>query len=229
MPPKTLKATVKEVRDDTDSVYTVIVEPEKKVAFEPGQFFFIYAQKDGQLKAKAYSVANNPEDEHIEFCIKRVEKGFMSNRLYRLTAGENITLGGPYGFFTLKESSKDLIFVATGTGVSAIRPMIHRLLNQGAQQQLHLLFGVRTQHDILFRKEFEKQAKQHENFHFIPVLSREQWQGEQGYVQDVLKKYWNKRDAEFYLCGLYPMIDTVNMMLLDHGIHKDHIHLERYV
>ena len=224
----TLQATVQDIRVDTPTVYTLIVTPQQPVTYQPGQFFFIYTTDHVRLRAKAYSVANMPGSKHLEFCIKRVDGGYMSNKLHTLTKGETITIGGPYGFFTLQPVQRDVIFIATGTGLSAIRPMIHTIFTQGTQKNITLLFGVRTQQDLLYREEWEQLAAQHPNFHFIPTLSKEPWQGHHEYVQDLLPRYWKGEDVDFYICGLPPMVDTAVSILHAKGVKKERIHLERY-
>ena len=113
-------AEVVEIRDETASVYTLIVKTREIIPFEAGQFFFIHMERDGQKKAKAYSVANTPGSTTLEFCIKRVEGGYASNKLYTLKKGEVIDINGPYGFFVVKEVKRPVVFLATGTGIACI-------------------------------------------------------------------------------------------------------------
>jgi ferredoxin-NADP reductase len=226
---KVYQVTVQEVRDDTPSVYTLVVKAEEALHFEPGQFFFIYSTREGRKAAKAYSVASLPGQNILEFCIKRIDNGFMSNKLYKLKKGYKLEINGPFGFFTLQQPKRPLVFLATGTGIAALRPMINTLCKQGNKQEIHLLFGIRTQEDILYRKEFEELAKDHKNFHFIPVLSKEQWQGHHGHIQHVLWKVVKDSNADYYICGLAPMVDDVKRVLSVAGIPEEQIHLERYV
>ena len=225
----TTDAIVKAVRDESPTVYSLIVKPKESISFEPGQFFFIDLERDGKKTAKAYSAASMPDEDCIEFCIKRVENGFASNTLYSLKEGDKIGINGPYGFFTLQETGRQIFFLATGTGVSPFRPMIKTLLKKKTKHDVWLIFGVGTQRDILYRKEFEDLAKKNKNFHFIPVLSREQWNGDKGHIQDVVLKYAKDLDADYYICGLHIMVDQMKILLLENGVDKERIHLERYV
>lgn len=222
-------ATIQDIREESPSVYTLVVQTKEIIPFEPGQFFFIHMERDGRKIAKAYSAANVPGTTILEFCIKRVDGGYASNRLYHLKKGESIDINGPYGFFVLKEVTRPAVFLATGTGISALRPMIHTIFAQETNHDIWLFFGVRTQRDILFRKEFEDLSKKHKNFHFIPVLSKEEGQGENGYVQQILWKHIKNPDADYYICGIFTMVDEVKHMLVTAGIPQERIHAERYV
>lgn len=221
-------AVVECIRNETDSVYTLVVKTKEPIPFEPGQFFFIHMEREGRKMAKAYSVANVSGSTTLEFCIKRVEGGYASNKLYNVKKGEIIEINGPYGFFVLKEIKRPAVFLATGTGIAALRPMIHTIFAQGTKHDIWLFLGVRTQQDILYKKEFEHLAQKHVNFHFIPVLSKEKWNGAQGHVQQVIWKYVKDQNAEYYICGLFTMVDEAKQMLMMAGIDKERIHFERY-
>ncbi len=226
--PITTTATVRTIRNESPSVYSLIVKPDARISFEPGQFFFINLERDDGKIAKAYSAASMPDEEFIEFCIKRVENGFASNTLYSLKNGDKIGIKGPYGAFKLQDTTRPTFFLATGTGVTPFRPMIKTLLKKNAKHDIWLIFGVRTQKDILYRKEFEELAEKNKSFHFIPVLSTEQWEGEKGHIQDVIWKHAKNIDADYYICGLHIMVDQMRALLLERGVEKERIHLERY-
>jgi ferredoxin-NADP reductase len=224
----TTTGIVQGIREESSSVYTLLINPEEPLDFAPGQFCFLYFEREGKMKAKAYSVASLTNDV-LEFCIKRVEGGYMSNKLRTLQKGDVVKIGGPYGFFVVEPVERDVIFMATGTGICPMRPMIRKILDEHPKTTITLIFGVRTQEDILYRKEWEVLAQDHTNFNFVPVLSREDWNGEQGHVQDVVEKYWKGDVVDFYVCGLFPMVDEVKALLLEKGVPKERIHSERYV
>ena len=64
------------------------------------------------------------------------------------------------------------LFVATGTGIAPIRSMLQHVFSLGTERRLTLLFGARYASGLLYRKEFERLASEHQNFVFLPTLSR---------------------------------------------------------
>jgi CDP-4-dehydro-6-deoxyglucose reductase len=67
------------------------------------------------------------------------------------------------------------------------------------------------------------------NFSYHPILSRENWEGQTGYVHDVYKQLIDeKRDAHFLLCGWKNMIDDTRHNLAEMGFDKSQIHFELY-
>ena len=138
---------------------------------------------------------------------------------------------GPFGFFLLDYPLKDdAVFLATGSGISGVHGMIKYLFEEGTDKEAWLFFGNKTQDEIIYRKFYENLAEKNKNFHFIPVLSREDWDGEKGHVQDVIPKYikdYNKYG--YYICGLNVMVNEIEKFLLDIGVDKNRIKHERFI
>lgn len=184
---------------------------------------------------RAYSIASPPSDDsHIAFCLNRVDEGFMSNHLCGLAEGSEITFQGPFGNFILHPPLRDTIFIATGTGVAPFRSMLQWLLAERDRHQdreFWLLFGARTEQDIYYRDEFEKLAALHNNFHFLPTLSRAgaEWQGLRGYVQEHVPGLVGTRtDMHAYICGLDKMVEANRELLKGLGWDRTAIRYEKY-
>jgi len=126
------------------------------------------------------------------------------------------------------------VFIATGTGIAPFRGMLHWLLAEQDRHEnrtLSLLFGVRTESDIYYRDEFEQLAKQHQNFQFLPTLSRgsAEWPGLRGYVQDHLPAIvGDRKDMHAYVCGLDKMVSANRALLKNLGWDRKQIFYEKY-
>jgi len=204
--------------------------------FVPGQWLSVKAHTPvGEEMIRPYSIASPPsENGHVAFCLNRVEEGFMSNHLFSLEEGAEITFQGPFGNFILHPPLRDTVFVATGTGIAPIRSMLHWLLADESRhqgQQFWLLFGARREQDIYYREEFEGMAAEHSNFHFLPTLSRPDtsWTGLRGYVQDHLVEIvGTSTDMYAYICGLAKMVKANRELLKSLGWDRASIRCERY-
>ncbi|MBI4170164.1 MAG: hypothetical protein HY514_00580 [Candidatus Aenigmarchaeota archaeon] len=229
--------TVMEVHEEAPDVKTFRLkfQEEHNFSFKAGQYIMVHAIKDAEEESTPYSISTTPSEFQktgwIEVCLKRVEGGFMSNYMHSLQAGAEIKISGPYGRFLFTEPPEhDIIFLATGTGVSPLRSMIRRAFEIGVKKEIWLFFGARTEKEIIWREEFEWLAKNHTNFHYIPTLSREQWQGETGYVQDVMKKtFSNYQGKEYYIAGVKAMVEEVVKLLQTLDVAQERIHTEKFV
>jgi CDP-4-dehydro-6-deoxyglucose reductase len=92
---------------------------------------------------------------------------------------------------------------------------------------MYLIFGTRKKSDLLYYQEMKDLGL--ENFHYLPTLSREEWEGRKGYVHAIYEELCaNKQPALFLLCGWKVMIDEAKQRILAMGYDKKSIHQELY-
>ena len=151
--------------------------------------------------------------------------------MFSLQPGSAAEVSAPLGYFVLRDPGRDIVMVATGTGVTPFRSMLQAYLGQGDPHPMTLVFGVRYEDHLLYRPEFEKLELEHPNFRFWPVLSRppEGWQGRTGHVQPhMLEAIGERRDLDVYVCGLKLMVDDVRAILKSLGFDRKQIVYEKY-
>jgi ferredoxin-NADP reductase len=185
---------------------------------------------DGGTRRTSYSIASSPrESSFFELCVTRVDGGESSEYLHKLGVGDRTQALGPLGSFLFVEDGRDSVFVATGSGIAPFRAMIPERLELGGREAFYLLFGNRTEDDILYRAEWEALAREHPNFKVLHTLSRGAWGGPRGYVQDHVQSFVpDPASKNFYLCGLKAMTSSVEAKLLALGVPGDRIRFERF-
>lgn len=182
-----------------------------------------------------YSIASPPDgSDRFEIAVTRVVGGEGSASLFSLTVGARLVVLGPNGLFVREDRHRDLpaVYVGTGTGIAPLRAMLRDELARGETAPEVLLFGCRTEADLLYRAEMEALAREHAHFAFEPTLSRpdESWRGRRGYVQAHLAEIAARLGpAHYYVCGLTKMVEDVRATLRSKlGVDRRFIHTERY-
>src|SRR5262249_38891772 len=153
------------------------------------------------------SPSNGPT---FDLCLNRVIEGKFSPYLFDLQPGAQVQMSGPYGGFIFRQPVGDSILVATGTGIAPFRAMLQEQLARDREHQYTLIFGVRYEHTLLYREEFEELARRYANFRFWPTLSRPgpDWPGRSGHVQEHLfEAIGERRDLNVFICGLKAMVN----------------------
>jgi ferredoxin-NADP reductase len=203
--------------------------------FLPGQFVTLDLpiHEKPNKRWRSYSIASWPDGSNIfELIIVRNETGPGTNFLFQeAKIGTEISYRGPQGIFTLPEKiDKDLFLICTGTGIAPFRSMLHYILiHQVPHHDIYLVFGTRSRESLLYYEELKALEKQHPEFHYIPVLSRQTWEGETGYVHEAYtKRLVKNQPADFFLCGWKNMIDEAKRRLQELGYDKKSIHQEIY-
>lgn len=181
-----------------------------RMAASPGQYIDVEA---GENIFRSYSIANVPQrDGFIELHIRYRQGGVFSERLKDvIKLNDVLWIKGPQGDFILDESSgRDLLFMATGTGLAPIQAMLTCGLIK-SDKRIHLYWGARCPQDLYFLEVIRDLESRYEHFCFTPVWSRavadDRWKSGMGYVQDCAKNTIGcLKDFDVYACGSPAMI-----------------------
>ncbi|OGV97108.1 hypothetical protein A2W24_00165 [Microgenomates group bacterium RBG_16_45_19] len=235
MPVQTFTAKVSDhtlIKDKFQYVTFELIEPQT-LNFQAGQYLMMNVP--GMAAKKSYSIASNPAENYkVEILVDVSPQGDGSLYLQSLNPGETISFMAPIGRFVLAPDPTEpkLVFVATGSGISAVRSIILNLLHtQHDLRPLSLHWGLRYPQDIFWEQDFFLLHESFSNFTFDLVLSRppENWPLCSGRVTDCLKKHYQSlANTGFYLCGNKPMIEDVSQYLLSQGVSETHIHHEQF-
>lgn len=219
------------IEDQSKSVKLFTIGLDKQIEFKAGQFINLIFESGDEKYMKPYSIASTPSNKNeIQLSVKLVENGRTTPHLFKKKVGDEVTIKGPFGLFNLDKSKREkIVFIGTGTGVAPLRSMIIDLLDKDTNKELTLIFGVRHENEILFHDEFLKLVMDHPNFRYIPVVSRptENWEGRFGHVQENFDMI-DPQNSEVYICGLPVMVEESKEKLLNLGLAKEDIHLEKY-
>ncbi len=206
--------------------------------FKPGQFisFDLPIHEKKSKRIRSYSIASAPDGTNIfELVIVLVEDGLGTPYMWKnFIVGAKVPCRGPLGRFNLPEEiDRDICFICTGTGIAPFRSMIHHLnRHKPPYNSIYLIFGCRTQQDILYREELTELARTMPNIHYIYTCSRENpetFDGRVGYVHQVYEEIFSdKRPAHFYLCGWRNMLNEARTRLQVLGYDKSSINIEIY-
>jgi CDP-4-dehydro-6-deoxyglucose reductase len=203
----------------------------EKFAFLPGQFVSMNQVVNGKKITRAYSIASAPSDNNrFELCLNLVREGLLSPRLFEMQPGETVEIRPPLGMFVLRNPPRDVVFIATGTGIAPFRSILKAQLNE-TSPAFTLVFGVRHESHLMYRQEFEEMARKYAHFRFMPTLSRPpaDWTGLSGHVQKHLPEaIGDRRDVDVFLCGLKLMVDDVRNILKEMGFERKQILFEKY-
>jgi len=212
----------------------------EKLFFTPGQFVSFTDTVGGKKITRAYSIASAPgETNRFELCLNLVTDGHLSPRLFSMQPGESVEMLPPLGQFVIRHADRDAILIATGTGIAPFRSILRAHLND-ASRAFTLLFGVRHEHSLMYRAEFEEMARHYSHFRFLSTLTRPgpDWTGLTGRVQQHLIQSLGTRpggeppgprgDVDVFLCGLKAMVDDVRNILKAMGFDRKQILYEKY-
>ncbi len=201
--------------------------------YQSGQWVNIFLPG---LEHRAYSLASAPRHAAsgaFELAVTRVSDGPVSNALHQLAVGQVVEVEEPAGYFLREPDAigEQALFVASGTGLAPIRAMLQEEMRKPEGPPMTLLFGCRTEKDILWRTELKEWAS-FSRFNLHVSLSRggATWTGRTGYVQGHVEALYQELSApHVYICGLSSMVKDVRRILKERcAVKRQRIHSERY-
>lgn len=175
--PDRLSLRVGEIIDETPTAKTLrlVSATGYLPPFQAGQYISLFVEAGGVRTSRPYSISSSPRQRAFyDVTIRRVEGGFISDVLLTETkAGAALATTAPAGnfYFNPLFHSPDMVCLAGGSGVTPFMSMIREIAEAGLDRRLTLLYGSRSEGDIIFARELEGIAARHENIRFVPVIS----------------------------------------------------------
>ncbi|MHB8383127.1 MAG: ferredoxin--NADP reductase [Candidatus Binataceae bacterium] len=226
-------ATIERIFDhapDTRSMFLAAAD-NSEIHFLPGQFISLAIALEDETRTRAYSIASSPGDgAPYEICFNRVVNGRGVEWLFERAVGDAIGFSGPFGAFMLERApAAETIFIAIGTGVAPIRPMIHRAA-VGAHLAMTLLYAAPSPEHVLYRAEFEQLASRDAGFHFeTRVAPADEIYGR---LLDEGNRRWVSGDAnrtrQFYICGVGKGVIALRDLFRGAGYERRAVHYEQW-
>lgn len=215
IPIKTLPCRVQKMTKLAEDVMVLELKlpTNERLQFLAGQYIDILLKDH---KPRSFSLANAPHnDEVLELHIRNIVGGEFTKHVFEeMQERDILRFKGPLGTFFLREdSTKPIIFVASGTGFAPIKAIIEHALFIGIQRPMHFYWGARKLADLYMLD--KAQEWQQLGIRFTPVLSdalpEDHWQGRTGFVhRAVMEDYADLSAHEVYACGAPIVVEAAH-------------------
>lgn len=233
-------AKVDELGKDVKT-YTLVADESKgtkKLAyFSAGQYISVKLTIGNATLNRPYSLCSSPKESlegKYRITIKRVKDGLATNYILdNWKVGDEIEISAPLGNFRYEplRDAKTVIGLAGGSGITPFVSLAHAIADGDENARLVLLYGSRTQKDILFREEFDKIAKSSDKVQVVYVLSDETIENcEKGFLTaELIKKYAPQgEDYSVFMCGPQAMYEFADKEIAKLGIRRKFVRHELF-
>ncbi|OGC79867.1 hypothetical protein A3K01_04035 [candidate division WWE3 bacterium RIFOXYD1_FULL_43_17] len=198
--------------------------------FRPGQFINLEV---GDGIYRSYSICNEAVGgPFVELAAITGRPGLGANFINELKIGSSAGFIGPSGRYSYrKPARKNVVFVATSTGIAPFIPMLAQALEDTSVESVTLVFGVRDQEDVFFEEKFKKFLETSPKFSYFICLS-----GVTGGLKPPLFANrvtfclpdFVKEHTDFYLCGNTAMIRDCSDIINKAGLEDFAIYTEAF-
>ena len=238
---KEFRVTVEGIEDLTPEIKGIhfkILSPEEGMTFRPGQYVQLHIPKYKLTRGpeyRAYSICSSAyEKDRLDLVITKAEGGAVSTYVHEyLKVGDELVVSGPFGEFYLKESDRDILLIATGSGLAPVKSILDQIKRERLPRKTTLFFGAKTPEDLFFHDYLKGLEKEIADYTYTPTLSRvtdaDQWQGEKGRVTQLIEKYIpDNPGTDVYICGAPPMVESCVELLTKKGVPEGHIYYDKF-
>jgi NAD(P)H-flavin reductase len=214
---------------ETDDTFTFELTPENgltKFHFLPGQFNMLYVFGVGEVPI---SVSGDPaKAERLIHTVRAV--GPVTRVLGSVKRGTQVGVRGPFGTcWPLEQAAgKDLLIIAGGIGLAPLRPVVYEVLSKRRIfGRVCLLYGARTPHDILYRKELSNLGKDVKLQTLLTVdRAGQDWTGNVGVVTTLIARaQFDPSNTLAMVCGPEVMMRFTIRELQKRGMRTDGIYI----
>lgn len=192
-------------------------------SFEPGQHTVLRFEQDGSQVERPYTPVTLPGTKMFGLAIKKYEEGTASVWMHNREIGDKIEFKEPQGNLKLRSLSDDVVLISTGTGATPMYAMLREYLKKG-EGSVDYIHGEKTHEDLMFEESLRVLESENKNLNVEFSLTREEWSGRTGYVQnhlqDIVRDLENKT---FYICGVPSMVVATEDRLKDLGVDETNI------
>jgi ferredoxin--NADP+ reductase/benzoate/toluate 1,2-dioxygenase reductase subunit len=215
LPQRRRAARVLDLKQLSSTGYELTIE-RGDLPFTAGQLITIHGPS--VLEDRSYTISSGEQDNTIQVLFRKIPTGKLTPRLAGLSPGDALEISGPFGEFVLRDPTRPVVFIATGTGVAPCRAY----LRTRSDLRVTLVHGVRLAEDLFYRDEFAGRTAYH------PCVSGEDGFGFRGRVTDLCRDLDFDPDSHFYLCGANEMFYDMRDLLEARGVDAHAIFTEAY-
>ena len=218
-------------QQENDDTFTLTLTPQATTRpngarFEPGQFNMLYVFGVGEIPISISGSAENGDQ--LVHTTRRV--GAVTRAMGKLKPGDALGVRGPFGAAWPVEEARghDVLLVAGGIGLAPLRPALYHLLAHRADYgRIVLLYGARTQEDLLFRPELEQWRARFDLEIYVTVdRATGEWLGNVGVVTALIPHApFDPRNTLAMVCGPEVMMRFTVQALRKRGVDAGRIYV----
>lgn len=235
--PGKMQLTVADIIVHSDDVKSFILKSadnSRLAPFRAGQYLTLQLKIGSSIVTRPYSIASTPNNAREGFyniTVKRVPDGFVSGWILdNFKVGDSVTAFSPEGTFVYEpiRDAKTVVGIAGGSGITPFLSLAGSIADGSCDAQLVLLYGARTEKDLIFKAELDEYAK-NEKIKVVYVLSEAKTRGyEKGFIDAELIKKYAPAEYSIFLCGPKAMYEFAGREIEKLGIRKKYVRFELF-
>ncbi len=236
---------IRDIRRETaDAVSLAFDVPEalrEEFRFTQGQYLTFRHEVDGEELRRCYSICAGVDDGELRIAVKAVAGGrFSTFANAALSVGDVLHVFPPLGDFHTEldpAASRRYVAFAGGSGVTPILSLVKTTLAREPTSSFSIFYGNRDSRSIIFMEELaalkdrflDRLAVTHILSEDVQEIDLFNGQLDREKCNEIVSAIPRLDDVHaFFICGPALMMDAAEAALVDAGVGKDRILIERF-
>jgi ferredoxin-NADP reductase len=224
------RAKVVTIKNENESVYSLVLKVSKRwKGFDPGQYIEITTTQDGARISRIFSISSPRKlfthKRIIELTIRKQENGRITPWIHEtFKPGQVITISQAQGDFTIPSTTKPLLFIAGGSGITPFRSMLAEYAHSGYLADVNLMYYAQN-NSHLFSQDFKKLQDEHSKIKIALINTKDSGYISANHLNEHCEDFAKR---EIFICGPGDMIQKTEELLLSNSVDQDKIHHEYF-
>lgn len=233
-----MRATIKEKQEVAKETLLVKFDLHgAEVDFQPGQYFFVnlpdVGHQDERGLRRHITVVTSPSEKGVLGLATRLRDSAFKRTLRELPVGAEVDVEPPKGKFVLPDdTSRPLVFVAGGIGITVFRSMLRFIREEGLPHQVTLIYSNRDRESTAFLDELQELERELPSFRLVLTMTEDDgWQGETRRIDSQFFESYlgeNLNQYTFMVAGPPDMVEGMQSALADAGVEEENVIASRF-
>lgn len=227
-PYEVTSAEIYEIIEESPTIRTIRIRPEKPIPFKTGQFIELTVPNIGEgpfTPSSSHKISDKMD-------VTIMKTGFVTEYVHRTKVGDRVGVRGPYGtHYPIDQwRGKDILIMGGGVGMAPTRSLFLSLLDRlDDYSSITFLAGARTPNDMIFKQHIDG-WRRIDKVNFLRSVDRvpegQKWDEEVCLITKLLDKInIDPQGNPVVVCGPPIMMKFATFDLLKYGYEDSNIYL----
>jgi nitric oxide dioxygenase len=213
---------IQKITQEATNIKTFRIVPEDPssvngpFAFTAGQYLTISLPNE---PPRHYTVTSPPNVDYLEFTVKLLDHGIISNALHGMTEGHVIKVSPPFGLYTIEDNNKHgVVLISAGIGATPMKAFLQHI-GEKCRKLVHI---DKCQATVPFYDFFEENNAGKNSFYYTMEGRPD--------LGEVVNTLVDEVGIEplFYVCGPPPFMQSIAKLLHIKGVTMERIKWEAF-
>ncbi|MBB6459336.1 FAD-dependent oxidoreductase [Flammeovirga kamogawensis] len=171
---------------------------------------------------RALSLVSHPSENVLRFAMRYSDSSYKQS-VKALEIGDKSRVFGPMGQFSVAPTSKGIVFLVAGIGITPILPILKELKITSPQKTIYLIYSNRFEDAAAYHLQLLE--NNNPNFNYVPVITSQEKRIDKALLKATIPVF---TDFQYYLIGTRKFVKELSTTLTTLNVGKEDIKVDDF-